>query len=89
MKALVIYMDKKDEICISYAKEIGEVVYVLKLGRTKPSYGVAFEGKNLMKDIQNFNGRADVIIFRKSTVWGKTLLDSRKKLEGFKFLAID
>ena len=89
MKTLVIYTDERDEICISYAKEVGGMIYVLKYGRKKPSNGAVFEGKNLMDDIQNFKGRADVIIFRKNTSLGKIILDLRKDLKGLKLLVVD
>ena len=89
MNTLVIYTDEKDEVCISYAKEIGGNIYILKFGKRKPSQGVIFKGTNLIENIKNFIGKADVIVFRKNSHLGRLILDSKKDLMKFKLLIVD
>ncbi len=89
MNSLVIYMDETDEICISYAREIGGKIHVLKYGKNSPSTGIIYKGEETLEDIKKFGGIVDILIFRKNTPIGRKILYSLEELKGLKLLIIN
>ncbi len=89
MNSLVIYIDKKDEICISYAKEIGGKIYVLTYGKNSPSAGIIYKGEEPIQDIKKLRELIDILIFRRNTPIGKKILQFFKEFEDLKLLIIN
>ena len=89
MNAIVVYLDERDEVCVSYAREIGGAVYMLKLENKNSLDEMNFEEKNIIEEIKKFAEKAQVIVFRKGTYPGKLILDYMEELSDFKLLAVN
>ena len=65
MKILVLYFDDEDKICMNYAREISNDIYVLPIGE-KPNFEkiLPYSG-NLLEDIKKYEKTFDLIVIRK------------------------
>ena len=93
MNALVIYFNSDDEICINYAREFADRVYILNVTENE------FDKENLLKstgnileDIEKYENLFGVIVLRKREnikIKNFEFGNMIKKLEKYKLLVVE
>ncbi len=93
MNALVIYFNSDDEICVNYAREFADRIYILKTTEKEIEKESLLEfSGDILKDVEKYKNLFDIIVLKKRKNFKTRRFEFGnliKKLEKYRLLVIE